>query len=308
LIVAVGASSFGLADPQPLDILLRAGCEVRRNPYGRKLTEDEAVAFLQGASGLLAGLEPLTRLVLSACPDLRAIARVGVGLDNVDQAACASKGIKVSNTPDGPTEAVAELTLAALLAIARGLVPANNALHACEWKKEIGFSLRGLKVLVVGAGRIGRRVRDTLALLGCEVKTQDPFAPADFASLAEALPWAEVVSLHASGKEQLIGTAEIAAMRDRVVILNSARGGLIDENALYDGLVSGKIGACWLDVFRTEPYSGKLAACPQALLTPHIATYTKQCRLSMEIEAAGNLLRDLGITAVTPDRRNDVRV
>jgi D-3-phosphoglycerate dehydrogenase len=277
-----------------MDILLRAGCEVRRNPYGRKLTEDEATAFLQGASGLLAGLEPLTGRVLSACPDLCAIARIGIGLDNVDQAACARMGIKLSNTPDGPTEAVAELTLAALLAVARNFVSANNALHAGVWRKEVGLSLRGLKVLVVGGGRIGSKVRETLALLGCEVKTHDLFVAADFTALGDGLAWADVVSLHASGSEQVIGAAEIAAMRDGVVILNSARGGLLDEDALYDGLTSGKISACWLDVFPAEPYSGKLASCPQALLTPHIATYTKQCRLSMEMEAVNNLLKDLG--------------
>jgi D-3-phosphoglycerate dehydrogenase len=294
LIIAVGASSFAVADLRPLDLLHRAGCEVRINPYKRKLTEDETIAHLQGASGLLAGLEPLNERVLSACPDLRAIARIGIGLDNVDQSACARLGIRLSNTPDGPTEAVAELTLAALLAVARGLVPANNALRGGEWKKEIGFSLRGLKVLVVGAGRIGCRVRDTLALLGCEVKTQDPYAVADFTALHDGLAWAEVVTLHASGREQIVGAAEIAAMRDGVIILNSARGELVDEDALHDGLMSGKVAACWLDVFLFEPYAGKLLSCPQALLTPHIATYTKQCRLTMEKDAVCNLLKDLG--------------
>ncbi|MDL2316422.1 hydroxyacid dehydrogenase [Desulfovibrio sp. OttesenSCG-928-A18] len=276
-------------------MLLDLGLQVRDNPFKRKLTEDEIIRHLDGADGLIAGLEPLNERVLVACPKLKAIARVGIGMDNVDQESCRRLGIKVSNTPDGPTEAVVELTLAALLCIARGIIQTNDAVHRGKWEKSIGFSLTDLKVLVVGAGRIGRKVAALLTVLGSEVRTCDPWADADYNSLDEALPWAEVVSLHASGNEKLIGRKQIARMRDGVVLLNSARGGLVDEDALYDGLNSGKIQSCWLDVFCEEPYNGKLASCPRALLTPHISTYTRQCRLAMEVDAVNNLLRDLDI-------------
>lgn len=293
MIIAVGPSSFAAADPKPMEMLLELGVEVIDNPFKRKLTEDEVIEHLQGVTGLIAGLEPLNERVLAACPDLKAIARVGIGMDNVDQDACARYNVKVSNTPDGPTNAVVELVLTALLTIARGIIPANNALHNKEWNKQIGFSLTDLNVLVVGAGRIGKKVGTLLSGFDCNVKYYDPIVESDFTTLDEGLKWAEVVTLHASGNDELIGAVEIEAMQDGVVILNSARGGLINEGALYDGLVSGKVKAAWLDVYPFEPYDGKLTTLPNILLTPHISTYTRQCRLSMETQAVRNLLKDL---------------
>lgn len=291
--IAIGPSSFASADPRPLQVLQDHGFVVVDNPYKRKLTEEETIQHLQGAVGLIAGLEPLNENVFSACPALKVIARVGIGMDNVDVQACERYGIKVSNTPDGPTQAVAELVLTALLAIGRGIIPANDALHRGEWKKNIGFSLNGLRVLVVGYGRIGKTVARQLRALGCEVKSHDPFVDSDFQTLHEGLAWAEVVSLHASGDAELIASQEIEAMRDGAVLLNSARGGLVNEQALYDALHGGKLSAAWLDVFPHEPYSGQLAGLPNLIMTPHISTYTRQCRLEMEMQAVKNLLRDL---------------
>ena len=291
--IAIGPSSFAAEDQSPKRLLIEGGFEVINNPYGRKLTEDEIVELLQGACGLIAGLEPLTSKVVAACPDLRAIARVGIGMDNVDQQACLKYGIKVSNTPDGPTAAVAEMVLTALLDLARGISRANASMHGGEWKKEIGFSVSGLKVLIIGAGRIGLKVRELLSIVGCDVKTFDSYALSDFTQLAEGLAWAEAISLHASGNDEIIGVEELKIMRDGVIILNSARGALINEDALCAALDSGKVRGCWMDVYQDEPYKGRLVSYGQAVLTPHIATYTRQCRLSMETEAVENLLRDL---------------
>lgn len=291
--VAIGPSSFGAADPKPMEMLQEKGLDVIDNPFKRKLSEKEIIEHLQGCTGLIAGLEPLNDRVLDACPNLKVIARVGIGMDNVDQEACAKRGIKVSNTPDGPTNAVAEFVLAALLTIGRNIVSGNEALHRKEWKKQIGFSLSGLNVLVVGMGRIGARTAEVLSGLGCVCKGYDPFVSSDFASLEAGLKWAEVVTLHASGSDEIVGADEVAAMNDGVVILNSARGGLINEEALYNGLKDGKIHAAWMDVFPYEPYDGKLTELPNCIMTPHTSTYTRQCRLGMETEAVENLLRDL---------------
>ncbi len=291
--IAIGPSSFAGADSKPMQMLKKAGFEIVDNPFKRRLTQKETIEHLQGAVGLIAGLEPLNEEVLQACPGLKVIARVGIGMDNVDMDACKKRGIKVSNTPDGPTNAVAELVLAALLTIGRGIVPANDALHRGEWKKNIGFSLSHLKVFIIGAGRIGQKVQDTLGALGCVAKTYDPFVTSDFDTLEEGLQWGEVVTLHAAGNEEIIGHKEIALMQDGVVILNSARGGLINEDALYEGLKSGKVMNAWLDVYPFEPYDGKLTTLPNIVLTPHISSYTRQCRLSMETEAVENLIRDL---------------
>lgn len=292
--IAIGPSSFGVADPKPVEMLRDKGFEVIDNPFKRRLTEKEIIQQLQGAVGLIAGLEPLNERVLSSCPDLKAIARVGIGMDNVDQKACQKHGVKVSNTPNGPTNAVAEFVLGALLSIGRNIVSGNEALHNKKWQKEIGFSLTGLKVLVVGMGRIGTKTTEVLSSLGCECKGYDPAIESrDFQNLEEGLKWAEVITLHAAGNEEIIGFKEITAMKNGVIILNSARGGLINEEALFKGLKSGKIRATWMDVFPYEPYDGKLTELSNCIMTPHTSTYTRQCRLSMETEAVKNLLKDL---------------
>lgn len=284
-------------------MLERCGIEVHRNPFGRRLTERETVEFFRGKDGILAGLEPLGRGVLEQlAPPLKALARIGIGMSNVDVTAAQALGVKVSNTPDGPTEAVAEMTLAAMLAISRCLVEVNHALHQRAWPKPLGRSLRELTCLVVGYGRIGQRVADLLHGLGCRVLICDPAlttspAPERFplVSLQAGLAECDVVSLHASGHQAILGDNEFAAMRPGTVLLNSARGELVDESALVRALTSGRVAKCWFDAYWQEPYKGPLADMPQAILTPHIATYTRRCRLSMETEAVRNLLRDLDV-------------
>ncbi len=301
--IGIGPSTFAQEDKTPLELLQRAGITVVPNPTGKRLTEAEIIAYLTGEKldGLLAGLEPLNRRVLEAAhPTLKAVARVGIGITNVDVAACRELGIAFSYTPDGPTEAVAEMTLAALLSLARELEPMNRALHAGQWPKQISRSLRELTVLVVGYGRIGRAVAAQLAALGCSLRVCDPFLPADApcefprVELLAGLAEADVVSLHASGDRALLGANEFAAAKPGLIVLNSARGELVDEAALVAALEAGQVGKAWFDAFWKEPYTGPLLRFPQVLLTPHTCTYTRRCRLQMESEAVRNLLRDLG--------------
>lgn len=303
--VGVGASSFAQEDPTPLRLLERAGVTLVPNPHRRRMTEPEIIAYLRDErlDGLLAGLEPLNRTVLeSARGRLKALARIGIGMANVDQEAAREFGIRVSSTPDGPTDAVTEATLAALLCLLRDLVPMNRALHAGEWPKGITRSLAETRVLVVGYGRIGRRVAAVLSALGAQVRICDPYLPADAATdglervgLEAGLAETDVVSLHASGEGVILGAAEFARMPRGVVLLNPSRGNLVDEAALAAALDEGRVGKAWLDVFWQEPYRGPLLQYPQVLMTPHAATYTRRCRLAMESEAVRNLLRDLGV-------------
>ena len=302
-VVAIGPSSFAAKDSTPLDMLREAGIEVKPNPFGRRLTEDEIITQLEGVDGLVAGLEPLNRKVISsAAPRLKAIARVGIGVTNVDFDAAAEFSVKVSSTPDGPVAAVAELTVTALLTLIRGVLPMNAALHRGEWTKDIGSGLLGTKVLLIGYGRIGHRTGELLRAFGAELLVYDPLvAPASLengeraVSLAEGLAEAEVISLHASGEACILDADAFATMSDGVVLLNSARGGLVDETELVAALDLGKVAAAWFDAFWQEPYSGPLVGYEQVLLTPHVGTYTKQCRSGMETEAVRNLLRDLGV-------------
>ena len=300
--VAIGPSSFAAEDTTPLKMLESAGVEVVPNPFERRLTEEEIIAHLDGVDGLIAGLEPLNRRVLSSAPRLKAIARVGIGMDNVDLEAAKELGIKVSNTPDEPAKAVAEMTVAALLALCRRVLPANAALHQGHWQKSIGLGLAGTRVLLVGYGRIGRLVGELLRAFRPEILVADPFldenslnAGERYVSLDDGLREADVISLHASGTKLLLGTSEFGTMRDGVILLNSARAELVDKTAFIEALESGKVSSAWCDVFWQEPYQGPLLDFDQVLLTPHMSTYTRQCRFSMEVAAVENFLRDLKV-------------
>lgn len=290
--IAVGASSFG---SKSAELLLReAGAEVFGNPYGRRMTQEEIIERLQGMDGLLAGLEPLNEEVFSACPGLRAISRIGIGMDNVDVVAAKRHGIRVSNTPDAPTEAVVEMTLAALMSILHNIVWANEDVHRGIWKKRLGRSIREQTILVIGYGRIGRKSADLFRQMGACVDVYDKYdGSVSTCTLEEGIARADVISLHASGKEMILSPDMFFLMKDGVVLLNSARGALVDEQALFAALKSGKVAAFWGDALWQEPYNGILQECCNAILTPHISTYTRRCREEMEFQAAKNLLEDL---------------
>lgn len=298
--VAVSTSSFAALDSAPLDLLYKHGFDVVENPFHRKLTEKEIISHLQGVDGLIAGLEPLTETVFKNCPDLKAIARVGIGMDNVDTIAAKTFGIKVSNTPEGPTDAVAEMTLTAALCLVRQILPSNRAMHDSEWSKSIGRSLKNTPILIIGYGRIGRRVAELFMAFGAEILVVDPALNQEdllmnekLIELDEGLKKADIITLHAGGNEPILTRKSLRSIKPGTIVLNSARGNLIDETALLEGLDSGQISSAWLDVFHEEPYLGKLSNYENVLLTPHMSTYSIQCRKDMEINAVENLIADL---------------
>ncbi len=298
--VAIATSSFAQADPAPRKMLEKAGVIIKDNPWGRKMTQDEIVDHLKGVRGLLAGLEPLNREVLSTAKDLKALARIGIGMDNVDTVAASELGIKVSNTPDGPTRAVAELTIACLFSLCRQVPQMNADMHNGEWNKSISLGLKDTSILFVGYGRIGRAVADLLRPFEPKIMVCDPYFDADDGcrdvqkvTLKEGLSKARVISMHAGGNDLILDAMAFSNMRDGVILLNSARAGLVDEGTLIHALDTGKVSGAWFDVFWEEPYQGALQNRANVLLTPHVCTYTKQCRKGMETEAVENLLRDL---------------
>ena len=292
--ILLAPSSFAASDPAPLERLRLAGAEVLRNPYGRVLGKPELVELLPGVTGIIAGLEPLTRDVLERS-DLRVVSRCGAGLENVDLAAARELGIEVRSTPDAPTTAVAELTLGALIALLRQISQANTDVKEGRWVKRAGVQLEGKTVLVVGFGRIGRKVAVLMKAFGANVVASDPrfsgfVEGVPVLPLDETLPKADIVTLHASGQDILLGGAEFGRLKPGAFLLNAARGALVDEAALVDALEDGRVAGAWIDTFSREPYSGPLQRHPQVILTPHIGSYTTDCRRQMEMEAVENLL------------------
>ncbi len=298
--IAVTTSTFAKESAEPLEILRAAGFEVVLNPHGRKLTRDETVSLLSEVEGVLAGTEALDRAVLEKLPRLKMIARVGTGMENVDLACAAERGIRVGNTPDGPTWAVAELALAGLLSLLRRVPQADAAIRRGEWHKPMGRLLHGRTVGVIGLGRIGKAWVRLLKPFEVELLAVDPQQDPTFArevgleygSLEEVLPRCDILSMHLSGapKAPMIGPAEIARMRTGALLLNLARGGWVDEAALAQALASGKLDGAYIDVFEQEPYAGPLRDLPNVVLTPHIGSYAVECRIQMELDAARQVI------------------
>ncbi|MCF7825776.1 MAG: hydroxyacid dehydrogenase [Candidatus Marinimicrobia bacterium] len=298
--VAISTSAFGSKSVLALNLLKDKSIEIIENPYGRRLTEPEIIEHLKDVDGLLAGLEPLNRNVLSSASQLKAVARVGVGTANVDFTAAAELGIKVSNTPEGPTFAVAEMTLTALLSLLRNFPDINAKMHRGEWPKEVHQSLYGKTVLILGFGRIGAKVAEMISVFEANIIVYDPLDVAlpeycTKVSFEAGLQMADVISIHTGGEAEIIGETEFEQMKPGVYILNSARGNLINEQSLISNLENKRVAGVWLDAFWEEPYVGELIQNEAVLMTPHLSTYTETCRETMELDAAKNLLRDLGI-------------
>jgi len=299
--IFVALSTFAEYGSQPLDLLKESKIEFTVNPLGRRLVEEEVIEMGSESTGIIAGVEPYNERVLKHMQDLRCISRAGVGIDSIDLDCAKANNIEIRNTPNVVIRPVVELTIAMIFDLLRKTTFFTNLLKAKQWKKAAGNLLFGKTVGIIGAGRIGKAVCEMLKKLGANVIAYD-IEPDDnwaknndvkFVNFEELLANADIISLHASPKMKttsLISETEIKLMKGGVMIINTGRGSFIDEEALYEGLSSGQIGSVGLDVFPEEPYNGKLIEFDNVVLTPHIATLTKESRLEMEIEATQNLL------------------
>lgn len=294
--IAITTSSFARYSDAPLQLLRDAGIEYVMNDKGRALTEEEAVQILEGCVGVAAGTEPLTRKVMDSTPGLKVISRCGTGMDNVDRAYAQEKGIAVCNTPDGPTLAVAELTVGLMLSLIRQVPRQDRELRSGVWKKRMGNLLYGKHVGIVGFGRIGRAVAQRLVTFGAEIAYCDPHVEDKAFSrlgLDVLMDWADIVTLHCAkpeGGATLLDLGRLSLMRPGSFVLNVARGGLVDEKALLGLLTANHLGGAALDVYGKEPYEGPLKDMENVILTPHIGSYAREARIIMELDTIKNLL------------------
>jgi len=297
--IYISTSTFAEHDASPLKLLNDAGMDVQINPYGRKLTLEECLTLYKDIQGLIAGTEALTAEVLKSARNLKVISRCGVGMDNIDLETARQQWIQVFNTPDSPTVAVAELTVGLILALLRHVPHGDRDIRVGKWQKRMGNLLRGKKVGIIGLGRIGQKVAELVLGLGAQVVYCDPAVnKADYApmSLDELLSQADIVSLHLSGGTKgapLFGSRELRSMKQGSWLINCARGGIVDEEALCQILQEGRLCGAAVDVFEQEPYAGPLARLDNVILTPHIGSYAVESRVDMEVQAVKNLIKGL---------------
>jgi glyoxylate reductase len=281
---------------------LRAGVQVTTRSSDAPPTEAELLALVPGHDAVLCQLtSPVTRAVLEAgaVQGLQLVSQVAVGLDNIDLEACAALGISVAHTPGVLTDATADLTLALLLAAARRLPEAQRFLRQGRWDVwsldlMAGLELRGAVLGIVGLGRIGQAVATRARAFGMRIIYSSPRRAgpdveadlgAEWLALDALLAQADIISLHAplaSGTRHLLSRERLGMVKSGAILINTARGGLIDESALADALDSGPLGFAALDVFENEPrIDSALMGREDVLLVPHIGSATRATRLRM---------------------------
>jgi D-3-phosphoglycerate dehydrogenase len=298
--ILIGPSSFGQKNDKPLLTLKEKGFDVITNPFGRKISKNEIINLLQDdVIGLIAGLELLDNDVLSGS-SLKVISRVGSGISNVDLDSLKKNNIKLYSIPEGPVTSVAELTVGMIINLFKNILPMNQNMHDQKWSRIIGSEVKGKNILIVGFGRIGKKVADILSTFEANILIVDPHisikdVPEEFKlmHLDHALPIADVTTIHVSGENCLIGNNEFSKMKKGSIVCNASRGGVISESDLIRAVNKGIISAAWVDAFVDEPYYGEMSKFKEIILTPHIGSYTMECRENMEKIAVENLLQEL---------------
>jgi len=302
--VLVSPSSFGKCGNMPIEILKENKYEIILNSYGRRLTEKETIKLGKHCVGIIAGVEPLNKKVLSSLKSLRCISRVGVGVRNIDLEYAKKQGIIIKNTPYGPTDAVAELTVGLIIDILRKISFRDRKMREGYWEKQMGQLLMNKKIGIVGLGRIGKKTAKILrsfdvVISAYDVKPDKKWAienNVELLELDELLKNSDVISVHtphSKDNKPIIGKDEIKNMSENCYLINVSRGGVIDEEALYNSLKNKEIAGAAVDVFSEEPYHGYLLNLDNVVLTPHIGSYAKEARLNMEIESVKNFIHSI---------------
>ncbi len=320
--VLITTVPFGKKNRLPLEMLEEANIEYLINPLNKKLTEDELAELVGDFDAIIAGTEPITAKVINRASNLKMISRVGVGLDSVDLLTAEERGITVSYTPDAPAPAVAELTLGLMLSLLRSIHVSNSEMHDDRWHRCFGRRLAEVTIGIIGVGRIGTRVLNRTKGFGTpEILVNDAMPNLELGRQFK-LEWtskqriyeeADIISLHVPltyKTKNMIRKKHLLSMKQDAIIINTARGGIINEQDLYEVMKSGHLSGAAIDVFEQEPYAGPLKEIQRCLLTSHMGSMSVDCRTRMEIEATKEALRFLtgkSLKGVVPEEEYKVQ-
>lgn len=285
--VLVTPTSFGRSDARLCQALEEKVGRVTYNTTGKPLPSSQLRKLLGDVDGTIAGLDEIDAAALAAAPNLQVVARYGVGVDNVDLRAARERGVVVTNTPGANAASVAELTIALLLLLARPIVAAAAQTRQGEWPRMPGLTLAGKTVGLVGLGAIGKEVARRLAGFDCQILAYDVAPDARFlaesdvtsVTLHALLAQSDFVSLHvplAPATRSMVDAQFLKKMKRGAALINTARGEVVDEAALYDALQRGHLSGVALDAFVEEPPAAdnRLLQHPHVIATPHMGAHT----------------------------------
>jgi D-3-phosphoglycerate dehydrogenase / 2-oxoglutarate reductase len=304
--VLITTIPFADKDRLPLELLENANIDYLINPLNKKLTEDELTEIVTDFDVIIAGTEMITSKVMDRAKNLKMISRVGIGLDSVDLVSAKERGIIVSYTPDAPSPAVAELTFGLIFSLLRSIHVSNSQLHEGKWYRFFGRRLSEVTLGIIGVGRIGGRViRRTKSfgsprLLVNDIDNSKRPDLIDFklnwVSKEKIYEEADIISIHTpltSATKDMVTREQLLKMKKDAIIINTSRGGIINEQDLYEVMNSGHLSGAAIDVFEKEPYDGKLSEIERCILTAHMGSMSEDCRTRMEIEATEETVRFL---------------
>lgn len=303
--VLVATRSFGSTSHKPWKVLEEAQVEIVRADMSIPMTEDRLIELLQGVSGAIVGVVPLTGRAMESAPELKVVSMHGVGVDHIDLKAAAGLGIVVSNCPGTNDQAVADLAIGLMIAAARKVPFADRDLRDGKWSRYSGNELWRKTLGLIGFGRIGHAVAKRALGFDMRVLVHDPYikpemagsAGVSLASFEEVITQPDFISLHAALTEEtrgMIGPKQFASMKPNAYLINTARGALVDETALIAALNGRQIAGAGLDVFVEEPPSRRdLLKLENVVLTPHIGAHTQEAIERMGVLAAQNVVEFL---------------
>ena len=298
-IIAVTSRSFS-ANATLRKNLLQEFPGARFNDEGLRLEGDSLVNFLSGAVGAIVGIEPINGYILAQLSQLRVLSRFGVGLDSIDLNAVRERGIQLASTPGTNSSAVAELTLLLTLGTLRRIPEAISNVRSEHWASVTGRLLEGKTVGLIGVGHVGKALNNLLEPFGCSVLGFDvlksPVDGVSFVALDELLGASDVVCIHVPLTDTtrgMFGVGQLELMKNDAVLVNTSRGGVIDESALLAAIISEEIAGAGLDVLENEPpLSWELLNHPKVFATPHIAGSSQESDLAMGRAAIAGLVQN----------------
>lgn len=302
--ILVATRSFGSTSSRPWDVLKQADCEIVKADMSQKMTEEHLIELLQSVDGAIIGVVPMTANVLEQSPNLKVVSMHGVGVDHIDLAAAAQKGIVIANCLGANDQSVADLTIGLMIAIARDLPSVDRAVREGGWGAHAGNELWSKTLGLIGLGRIGRGVAKRALGFDMKVFAYDPYVRAgdveqgiSLVSFEEVVQNSDYVSLHAALSEEtrhMIGALQLQAMKPTAYLINTSRGALVDEDALHAALSKKQIAGAALDVYEVEPpKDSPLLQLENVVVTTHIGAHTRESIERVGVMAAENVLQTL---------------
>lgn len=300
--ILITPRSFGKTSNVPFDMLEKYGYEVIKNDTGKSYTEDELLKAIEDADGMIVGLDPVTRKVLEKGKKLKVVSKYGVGVDNIDLEAAKELGIKVTYTPGANNESVADFAFALMLALSRKVNELDEIVRSNRWEKKIGTEVYGKTIGIVGTGAIGKGVARRASGFNMEILAYDLYTDEAFANQIgmkyvdkrTLLEKSDFITLHVPLTDEMyhfIDGGELSMMKNSAILINTSRGGIVNEEALYNALKENKIAGAALDVYETEPpANSKLLELKNILLAPHCGASTVDATNRMGIMAVEGLV------------------